>query len=69
MSKKTLKDLRQKRGLSRKEVAKLIGTSEAFIGMLETGQRNASDKTKKNLAKLYNCDIVDIFSALQLMSR
>ena len=66
MRKRTLKQLRQKRGLTQNEVAKLTNKTVTFIWMLEHGKRNASDEMKKKLAKIYNCEIADIFLALQL---
>lgn len=66
MKKITLKDLREKRGLTQDEVAKLTNKTTTFIWMLENGKRNASDEMKKELAKLYNCEVSDIFLALQL---
>lgn len=66
LKQKTLKELREKRGLTRPEVAKLINKTVTFIYMLETGKRKASDETKEQLAKLYGCDISDIFLALKL---
>lgn len=66
MKKLTLKDLREKRGLTQEEVAKITGKTITYIWMLENGKRNASDNMKKKLAKLYNCEMLDIFLALQL---
>lgn len=66
MKKLSLKDLREKRGLTQEEVAKITGKTITYIWMLENGKRNASDKMKKQLAKIYNCEILDIFLALQL---
>lgn len=66
MRKLSLKELREKRGLTQDEVAKITGKTTTFIWMLENGKRNASDEMKKELAKIYNCEISDIFLALQL---
>ena len=66
MKQKTLKELREKRGLTRAEAAKLINKTVTFMYMLETGKRKASDETKEQLAKLYGCDISDIFLAIKL---
>ena len=66
MKKFTLRELREKRGLTQDEVAKLTNKTTTFIWMLENGKRNASDEMKIKLAKLYNCEITDIFLALQL---
>lgn len=66
MKKTTLKTLREKRGLTQEEVSKITGKSVTYISMLETGRRNPSDATKRKLAKVYNCNIFDIFLALGL---
>lgn len=66
MKKLSLKDLREKRGLTQDEVARLTDKTTTFIWMLENGKRNASDDMKRKLAKIYNCEISDIFLALQL---
>lgn len=66
MKKKTLKKLREGKGLTQEQVAKLTDTTVTFISLLENGKRNASDKMKKKLARIYECEIADIFLALQL---
>ena len=66
MKKKTMKQLREEKGLTQEQVAKLIDTTVTFISLLENGKRNASDETKRKLAKIYNCEISDIFLALNL---
>ncbi len=66
MKDKTLKNLREDKGLTQKQVAKLTGTTVTFISLLENGKRNASDNTKRKLAKIYDCEVIDIFLALQL---
>lgn len=66
MKKRTMKQLREDNGLTQEQVAKETDTTVTFISLLENGKRNASDETKKKLAKLYKCDVADIFSALQL---
>lgn len=66
MKKKTLKKLREGKGLTQEQVAKLTDTTVTFISLLENGKRNASDEMKKKLARIYECEIADIFLALQL---
>lgn len=66
MRKRNMKQLREKAGLTQEQVAKLTDTTVTFISLLENGKRNASDETKKKLAKAYNCEVIDIFLALQL---
>lgn len=66
MKKPTIKQLREKKGLTQEQVAKLIDKTVTFVSLLENGKRNASDDTKKKLAKVYGCEITDIFLALKL---
>lgn len=63
---KTLKQLRENKKLTQKQVAKLTDTTITYISLLENGKRNASDEMKKKLSQLYGCKIIDIFLALQL---
>ena len=37
--------------------------------MLENGERNTSDSLKEKMAKLYNCEIIDIFLAINSTKR
>lgn len=66
MKKITMKQLREKKNFTQEQVAKLTDTTVTFISLLENGKRNASDEMKKKLAKIYDCEIADIFLALQL---
>ena len=66
MKRKTLKQLREDKGLTQEQVAKSTDNTVTFISLLENGKRNASDETKKKLARLYDCEVIDIFLALQL---
>lgn len=66
MKNKTMKQLREEAELTQEQVANSTNTTVTFISLLENGKRNASDEMKKKLAKLYNCEIIDIFLALQL---
>lgn len=66
MKNKTMKQLREEAELTQEQVANSTNTTVTFISLLENGKRNASDEMKKKLAKLYNCEAIDIFLALQL---
>jgi transcriptional regulator with XRE-family HTH domain len=47
-----VKELRAKRGLSQRELAKMVGISDVYITLLETGQRkNPSLAILKKIAK------------------
>ena len=63
---KTLKQLREENGLTQEQVATQTDTTVTFISLLENGKRNASDEMKAKLAKIYGCEVTDIFLALQL---
>lgn len=64
MKTKTLQDLRLKKGLTIEQAAKILEISKQYLSMLENGHRNASDSLKEKMAKLYDCNIVDIFLAI-----
>ena len=65
MGKNTLQELRIKKGLTQKELAKLTDTTKDYISLLERGKRNPSDKMKEKLAKIFGVEIVQIFLAVQ----
>lgn len=65
MKKYDLKKLREKNKLTQKEVAERLNVNKNYISMLENGIRNPSDKMKEQLAKIYNCSVVDIFLSIQ----
>ena len=62
---KTLKQLRLDEGLTQEEVALRTDKTRTYICLLENGKRNPSDNMKKQLAKLYNISIGDIFLAIE----
>ena len=53
----TFKELRLKKGLTLREIAKDIGVTPAFIGQIESGKKKGSISTIISLAKLFNCSI------------
>lgn len=63
---KNLKQLREKAKLTQKYVAEKTNVTETYISLLENGNRNPSDKMKKQLAELYKVKVTDIFSAIEL---
>lgn len=64
--KKNLKQLRENAKLTQKYVADRTNVTETYISLLENGNRNPSDKMKKQLAELYNVKVTDIFLAVEL---
>ena len=63
---KNLKELREKAKLTQKDVAEKTNVTETYISLLENGNRNPSDKMKKQLAELYKVKVTDIFLASEL---
>jgi transcriptional regulator with XRE-family HTH domain len=56
-----VKELRTKRGLSQRELAKLAGITDPYITLLETGQRkNPSLTVLKKLAKALHVPVTTL---------
>ena len=49
-----IKDLREDRDLSQKEIAKVIHTTQQQYSKIETGRADISGEKLKRLAKFYN---------------
>lgn len=64
MKKKTLQELRKNKNLTQEQTAKILVITKEYLSMLENGDRNPSDSLKEKMAKLYNCNIADIFLAI-----
>ena len=64
MKKKTLQDLRKDKKLTQEEASSMLLITKEYLSMLENGTRNPSDSLKEKIAKLYNCNIADIFLAI-----
>ena len=66
---KTLQDLRIERNLTQEQVSKILKINKIYLSMLENGIRNPSDALKQKMSKLYNCNISDIFLAINSTKR
>lgn len=66
---KTLQELRVKKELTQEQASKILDITKEYISMLETGDRNPSDSLKEKMAKLYDCQIADIYSAINSTKR
>ena len=66
MYKQTLKDIRTKKKISRKELAKLARISEAYLSMIENGKRTPTVEVINNIADALNCKPNMIFLSLNL---
>ena len=56
-----LKNARNIKGLSIREVNKLTNISYSHLNMIENGKRNVTPALLKNLANLYNLDYIDLY--------
>lgn len=66
---KTLQQLRLNKGLTQEQSSKILGITKEYLSMLETADRNPSDNLKEKMSKLYECDISDIFLAINSTKR
>lgn len=58
---KRLKELREQRGYSQEELAKLLNTSRSRIGMYEQGRRQPDFEMQETIADLFNVTIDYLF--------
>lgn len=56
-----IKALREKRGETRLDLSKSLGTSESAIGMYESGQRVPRDEIKIRIAEHFTVPVESIF--------
>lgn len=69
MRNKTLQDLRKEKELTQEQSAKVLSITKEYLSMLENGDRNPSDTLKEKMTKLYDCDIANIFLAINSTKR
>lgn len=69
MRRRTLQDLRKEKELTQEQASKVLSITKEYLSMLENGDRNPSDTLKDKMAKLYNCDIANIFLAINSTKR
>ena len=55
-----LTHFREKAGLTQKQVAEKMGMTQERISQYETGYRSPNFKNRMMLARIYNCDIMDL---------
>ena len=56
-----LKEWRKYRGLTQSELARIAGTSQAAIALIELGKRNPTVETARKCADALKCDLDDLF--------
>jgi XRE family transcriptional regulator, master regulator for biofilm formation len=58
---KRIKEIRQKRGLSVRELAKKMDTSHSYISRVENGKVTPSLETLVKMAEVLECNVSDFF--------
>jgi len=56
-----LKNIRENKDISLREVEKLTGIGYSHLSMIENGKRNVTPALLKNLSKIYNVDYIDLY--------
>lgn len=69
MKRKTLQELRKDKNLTQEQSAKILAITKEYLSMLENGDRNPSDTLKEKMARLYGCNVYDIFLAINSTKR
>lgn len=64
MNGERLSDLRKDRGLTQKDLAKIIGVSENSISMYERNLNSPDDKIKVKIAKYFNISLDYLLGAI-----
>lgn len=57
---KTIKAIRVSESISQSEMAKRLGMSTSFYGMLESGNRTLSVEMLIKTAEAFDCDLADL---------
>ncbi|TEB13418.1 helix-turn-helix transcriptional regulator [Pelotomaculum propionicicum] len=57
--------LREKSGFTQEEVAKKVGVSRSFYGLIETGTRNPTYGLAKKIAEFFEVDVEVLFLDLE----
>jgi transcriptional regulator with XRE-family HTH domain len=60
MSKRSLSEFKQAKGLSNQELAKLLGVSDAHLSMILSGQRNPSRKLAQRISEKTGIPILNL---------
>lgn len=55
-----IRDLRKAKGLTQKQLAKLIDVTESQVSQIENGKRNPGFETLLKLGEVFGCSVDDI---------
>src|ERR1700736_1360396 len=59
-----LKAMREKRGLTQRQLAKDLGVSQNYIPAIEAGTRKAGPDLMGNMTSSFHCDFWDLFAVV-----
>src|ERR1700674_2450741 len=59
-----LKAMREKRGLTQRQLAKDLGVSQNYIPAIEAGTRKAGPDLMGNMTRYFHCDFWDLFEVV-----
>src|SRR5438034_9643509 len=59
-----LKAMREKRGLTQRQLAHDLGISQNYIPAIEAGARRAGPKLQEELVKYFGCQFADLFEVV-----
>jgi transcriptional regulator with XRE-family HTH domain len=61
-----LREMREKRGLTQRELAHQLGISQNYIPALESGARRPGPKLRQALIKFFNVNFEDLFEVVMV---
>ena len=61
-----LREIRKSRGLTMKQLGKMVGVTEAAIGNYETGKREISYEMLLKLGEALGCEVTDIIKSKKI---
>lgn len=56
-----MKNIRQKLGVTQRELAEMLGVSQNYVAQIESGRKSVSKKMQLSLEKLSADDVADSF--------
>jgi len=59
-----LKAMREKRGLTQRELAHNLGISQNYIPAIEANRRQAGPKLQQQMVKYFSCEFADLFEVV-----
>lgn len=61
-----LRAMRDRHGLTQRELARRLGVTQNYIPALEAGTRNPGPKLRQSLMQLFQCDFEDLFQVVMI---